>query len=68
MSGVGVIIVLSTKGKLMAYISSSLVIESLEAKGLDYPYARAFGSCWALLTDEQRLSVLKALDIEPPTE
>ena len=52
----------------MAYISSSLVIESLEAKGLDYPYARAFGSCWALLTDEQRLSVLKALDIEPPTE
>lgn len=52
----------------MNYISSALVIDTLTEKGFDYPYARAFGASWAMLTNEQRLSVLKTLGIEPPTE
>ena len=38
---------------------SDEVIENYKNAGSAYPYASAFGYCWAMLTDEQRLEVIK---------
>ena len=38
---------------------SDEVIENYKNSGSKFPYASAFGYCWAMLTDEQRLEVIE---------
>lgn len=44
----------------MAYIPSDVIINILKGQGQEYPYAAAFGACWAVMTNEQREQVVIA--------
>lgn len=48
----------------MAYIKSDILVNHLEESGEEYPYASAFGYCWVLLTNEQKLRIFDLVGIK----